>query len=191
MNIRKLLELLVKPGERLSERVVFAGFWAFALQIMSRGLSFIRIIILARLLAPDDFGLIGIVLLMMGILESFTQFGFTQALIQRKGDIQSYLNTAWTVGIVRGLALGGILFASAPLIASFFDAPAVRAMVQVIAAALILKGLENPGMLYLTKELQFRRLLVYQIAVTIAELGTAIAAAIILQNAWALVYEPV
>ena len=51
---------LFEPGETLSQRVVRGGFWVFALRITSRGLTLIRTIVLARVLAPSDFGLVGI-----------------------------------------------------------------------------------------------------------------------------------
>jgi O-antigen/teichoic acid export membrane protein len=186
--MRGELKNLIKPGTRLSQKVAFAGFWASIWRIAARSITFIRIIVLARLLAPGDFGLMGIALLIMGFLETFSQTGFNSALVQKSGNIRSYLDTAWSIAIVRGLILGGILIAVAPLVASFFDTPAAKEIIQVLAAAIIIKGLENVGMVYLTKELQFRRLFVYQMVGGVVELGTAIAAALILRNAWALVY---
>jgi lipopolysaccharide exporter len=64
------------PPEPLSKRVVRGGIWVFALRIISRGLGLIRTIILARLLAPEDFGLVGIAMLAIATLETFSQTGF-------------------------------------------------------------------------------------------------------------------
>ena len=73
--------LLFEPGDTLSQRVVRGGFWVFALRIASRGLTLIRTIVLARVLAPSDFGLRGIALLTMSALETFTQTGFQATLV--------------------------------------------------------------------------------------------------------------
>jgi lipopolysaccharide exporter len=93
------------PGSSLSRRVMHAGFWALALRLSLRSLNTVRTIILARILVPEDFGLMGIALLTMALLETFTQTGFRRALIYRTGDIRTYLDTAWTIGLLRALAI--------------------------------------------------------------------------------------
>ncbi|MBW1612839.1 MAG: oligosaccharide flippase family protein [Deltaproteobacteria bacterium] len=108
-------------SETLSKKVVKGGIWVFALRITSRGLGFIRTIILARLLAPSDFGLLGIAMLAIATLETFSQTGFQAALIQKKDDVESYLDTAWTVSAIRGIVLFLILFFCAPIVAKFFN----------------------------------------------------------------------
>ena len=65
--------------ESLSKKVVRGGIWVFALRITNRGLGFVRTIILARLLAPHDFGLLGIAMLAIATLETFSQTGFQAA----------------------------------------------------------------------------------------------------------------
>ena len=88
----------IKPTsfEPLSKKVVRGGICVFALRFTNRGLGFIRTIILARLLSPHDFGFLGIVMLAISTVQTFSQTGFQAALIQKKEDIESYLNTAWT-----------------------------------------------------------------------------------------------
>jgi len=73
--------LLFEPGDTLSQRAVRGGFWAFALRIADRVFKLIRTIVLARVLAPSDFGLMGIALLTMSALETFTQTGFQTTLV--------------------------------------------------------------------------------------------------------------
>ena len=85
--------LLFEPGDTLSQRVVRGGFWVFALRITNRLFQLIRTIVLARVLAPSDFGPMGIALLTMSALETLTQTGFRAALIQKK-DMEDYLDTA-------------------------------------------------------------------------------------------------
>ena len=100
MNAKKLKEKMkqsLEPSKILSQRVARSGFWVFLLRIVNRGFSLIRLIILARILAPHDFGLMGIALLTMATLETFSQTGFQQALIQKKKDIKSHFDAAWTV----------------------------------------------------------------------------------------------
>ena len=72
-KIKKIANNLITPGETLSQKVVKGGFWVFFLRIVNRGFSLIRLIILARILSPNDFGLMGIALLTMSTLETFSQ----------------------------------------------------------------------------------------------------------------------
>lgn len=153
----RLVRWLLHPGSGLSRRVVHAGLWTFALRITLRIFYTARTIILARVLAPGDFGLMGIALLMMSLLETFTKTGFRAALIQRKGDLQPYLDTTWTVELLRQALLAAVLFLSAPLAASFFDAPAARSIVQVMAIAVLVSGFTNVGTIYFQKELEFQK----------------------------------
>ncbi|GAI24761.1 unnamed protein product, partial [marine sediment metagenome] len=122
-NIKARAKNLLQPGEGLYQRTVRSGAWAFALRITEQVFSITRLIILARILAPNDFGLLGIALLAMMTLETFSQTGFQQALIQKKEDIKGYLDAAWTVSALRGLALFAVLFLVAPYVAIFFNAP--------------------------------------------------------------------
>lgn len=74
------------PDQGLYQRTVRSGAWAFAMRVFERGLGIVKLIILARMLAPNDFGLMGIALLAMACLETFSQMGFQQALIQKKRE---------------------------------------------------------------------------------------------------------
>jgi len=83
-NIGELADNNLQHPESLSKKVVSGGIWVFALRFTSRGLGFVRTIILARLLAPSDFGLLGIAMLAIATLETFSQTGFQAALIQKR-----------------------------------------------------------------------------------------------------------
>ena len=85
-------DLTIPSNQSLSQRVVRGGAWVFALRIIQRVFNLVRIVILARILAPADFGLMGIALLAMAILDTFSQTGFNAALIQKKENVESYLN---------------------------------------------------------------------------------------------------
>ncbi|RKY09559.1 MAG: hypothetical protein DRP66_01880, partial [Planctomycetota bacterium] len=102
-------------------RSVKGGAWLIGLRGFMLLLNFIRLPILLRLLAPYDFGLFHISALVTGMAGSFTEFGLRSALIQRKHNTDTHLNVVWTVGLLRGLVLFGILFFAAPYVAIFFD----------------------------------------------------------------------
>ena len=168
--------------------MVRGGFWVFALRITTRLFGLARTIVLARLLAPADFGLFGIALLAMSALETFSQTGFNAALVQKKKDTKPYLDTVWTVQVVRGMLLALIAFAIAPYVAVFFDATAAKPILQVIAFSVLLAGFGNIGLIYFQKELEFHKTFIYQLSGALADMGVAISAAFLLRSVWALVF---
>jgi lipopolysaccharide exporter len=188
MRLNRIYTWLRHPGESLSQRVVHAGFWAFALRITSRLFGLARTIVLARLLAPNDFGLYGIALLSLSALETFSQTGFDQALIQKKEDTKPYLDTAWTIQVIRGFVLGTLLVVGAPLVGAFFGEPRAVLLVRVLGAAVLLKDLRNIGIVFFRKELEFHKQFLYEFGGTFADLTVAIPAAFILRSVWALVF---
>ncbi|NQS90341.1 lipopolysaccharide biosynthesis protein [Patescibacteria group bacterium] len=174
--------------ESLSHRVVKSVFWVFSLRIVQQLLGLTRLVILARILAPNDFGLMGIALLTMATLETFSQTGFKAALIQKKKDIKSYLDAAWTVLILRGFILFAILYSIAPYVVLFFNTPEAKPIIQVIGLSVLLQAFTNIGVIYFQKELEFNKEFIYQFAGTLADFIVAVSAVLILQNVWALVF---
>ena len=186
-KIKKVFNNLITPSETLSQKVVKGGFWVFFLRIVNRGFSLIRLIILARILAPSDFGLMGIALLTMSTLETFSQTGFQAALIQKKEDIKSYLNSAWTVLILRGFVLFVILYFIAPYTTVFFNIPEAKPIIRVIGFSILFQAFTNIGITYFKKELEFNKEFIYQFTGTLADFVVAVSAVLILKNVWALV----
>ena len=173
---------LEKPETSLSQRVAKGGMWVFALRGLEKGLGLIRLVILARLLAPHDFGLFGIALLAMSTLETFSQTGFQTALIQKKGDITQYLDTAWTVSVIRAVILFVILFFSAPYVAHFFNTPEASLIIKIIGISMLIGGFSNIGTVFFQKELEFNKQFIYRLSTTLAEFVVVISAALLLQS---------
>jgi lipopolysaccharide exporter len=172
----------------LRHRVVKSSVWVFGLRITERLFYFIRIIILARILSPEDFGLLGIAMLTMLTIENFTQTGFHSALIQKQQNIAEYLNASWTVGIIRSIILFILLYIGAPYAATFFGVPHAKAIIQVVGVSILLQSFTNIGVIYFQKNLEFHKQFFYQLSGTLADFIVAVSATLILKNAWALVF---
>jgi O-antigen/teichoic acid export membrane protein len=175
-------------SESLATRVVRGGLWVFALRITNRGLGLIRTIVLARLLAPEDFGLLGVAMLSISTLDTFSQTGFQAALVQKKENVESYLDTAWTVSAVRGVILFVLLFFSSPLVSRFFNSPQATLIIRIIAVTVLLSGLKNIGVIFFEKELEFNKKFFYQLSGALTNFSVAIVLALVLKNVWALVW---
>ncbi len=172
----------------LKKRVARGGAWIFLMRFIDQGLFIIRITILARLLSQYDFGLMGIAMLTLAVLETFSQTGIRDALIQKKENTQEYLNTAWTIAVIRGLVIFTILFLIAPSAAKFFNAPQARLIIQAFGLSALFKAATNIGVINFQKELEFKKQFFYEVSGIVVNFVVMVALAIILRNAWALVF---
>lgn len=188
MRAKKQIGRLFTPGESLSSRVVVSGVWVFLLRVISQVFQLARTVVLARLLAPDDFGLMGITMITMSVLDTFSQTGFQSALIQKKDDIEDYLDSAWTVLALRGIALYALLYLGAPLAAAFYETPAALPVIRVAGLVMVFNSLLSIRVVYFKKELEFRKNFIYLLAGTLVDMAVSIGAAFVLQSIWALVY---
>jgi lipopolysaccharide exporter len=177
-----------RPGESLGYRAIKGGLWMSAFKVSHRGLGLLRTIVLARLLAPHDFGLFGIALLAINFLENFSVTGINAALVQKKQDIEDYLDSAWTVNLIRSLVLFFVLYFGASPVASFFKTPGALEVIRVLAVLQLFNGVENIGTVYFQKEIRFDKLFYLRFIALIVNAAVSIAMAVFLKSVWALVY---
>ncbi|WP_418286656.1 lipopolysaccharide biosynthesis protein [Halorubrum sp. DTA46] len=190
----RLLELLKRlvPGGSVVQRTVKSGVWVSATKISLRASQLLMLVILARLLAPRDFGLMGIALLTLSATRRFTDIGINAALIQDKKDnVDEYLNTTWSLEIGRGLLLFAFLFVSAPTIASVFGEPDAAPILRVLGLIPVLYGLRNPAVVYFQKDLTFHKDFVYQSSGGLVQFVVGVGYALYSPTVWALVFASV
>lgn len=171
----------------LRGRALRAGGWAFGLRIVERTLGLVRTVVLARLLAPEDFGRFGIALLALSALETLSQTGISAALVHRRGELSEYLDTAWTLGLLRSAAIAALLLAGGPTVADFFGEPGAGVYVQALAAAVLLQGAANVGVVRFQRDLEFGRRFWYLLSGTATDLAVSLLVAFLTGSAWALV----
>jgi len=192
--IRKLLGALLRRGKHLvpsggtEEQTVKSGVWMGAMNALNRGLALLTIIVLANLLSPADFGLLGIALLTLSALKKFLKLGLNAALIQDKAtNIDEYLDTAWGLQVGRGIAIAAILVVAAPLVADLFSEPRATDVLRVIAISPVLLAFRNPGVVYFQKNLNFHREFLYRTSGSIVRFCVSLGYAFIEPTVWALV----
>ena len=134
---------------------------------MTRLLGAFRLLILAALLPQTELGLFGIALVVMRLIEQLSQTGMRQALIQREGNIDDYLGTAWVAQITRGICLGIVLFLAASPIEGFFEKDGVAELLRWLAVIPVLQGFFNIGFVHLNRELKFNRVVFHTTVVSI------------------------
>lgn len=171
----------------MSERVVHGGLWQFIERGASRAVNIAQLVVLARLLVPEDFGLFGIALLTQQTLDVLLRIGVDAALIQREERTEDYLNTAWTLKLLKALVVAVCLLLIAPWVAAFFDAPDASPLIRFLAVVILLRGMQNIGAVYFRKEMEFRKQFILRFGGALGNAVVAIALALLLGSVWALV----
>lgn len=138
-------------------RTVIGISWVTAFRVFSRIVTFVRIIVLARILTPMQFGVFGIASLVLSFLEVMLETGINVFLIQEKDDIDKFVNAAWVVSILRGVILFLLIIFMSPLIVMFFKTPAAYHLLFLISIVPLIRGFINPSIVKLQKELQFKK----------------------------------
>lgn len=185
--LRALRRRLVPDGDVVN-RTVTGGVWVGLNTVADRVLQLGTILFLTQFLAPAAFGLFGIALVTQSALQRLTKLGLNTALIQhRDDDVDTYLDTVWTVELVRGLFLGVVLYLSAPFVSTFFGEPRAADMLRVFALFPVVNGLRNPGTVYFVKDLQFHRDVVYKLSGRVVYVLVGVWVGYTTGSVWALV----
>lgn len=150
-------------SQALAQQAGSAFFWK-GLQLAGNKLIFlVRTIILARILAPEDFGLMAIALVAVGFLTGITELGMIPALVQSSQVDEKTYNTAWTVGMLRALAITSVVYLAAPVIALAFAEPRATDLIRGAAFRPILDAAASIKVARLTRELRFRPITVLRL----------------------------
>lgn len=165
-----------------------AGFsWQSIQKLVTAGLGFVKIFILARLLSPEQFGLFSLVMIALGMTESVTQTGVNITMLQSTQPVRYFLNTAFVISIIRGFVIGSLMILMGYGMAAYYQEPTLFPLIAVASLVPIIKGFINPAIVSWQKNFMFARESFY----TILRLGIETAAQIILafhmQSVWALV----
>ncbi|MBP7223211.1 MAG: MOP flippase family protein [Sedimentibacter sp.] len=173
----------------LKQKTVSGLLWSFVDTFAGQGLTFIVGIILARILSPREFGLIGMITIFIAVSESFINSGFSSALIRKKDCTNIDFSTVFYFNLAAGILFFLILFFTAPFIAGFFDEPQLKPIVQVLGIVLIIDSLTLIQRTILTKRIDFK--LQTRISV-IASLGSGVIAIVMAYKGfgvWSLVAQ--
>lgn len=177
----------LRLGNSLKIRAARGGLWLGIAGGGERGLRLVRNMILTRLLAPEVFGLMAIVLAINGAFETFTEIGIKQAIIQNpKGRESTYLNGAWWLSFGRALGLYTIAFFSAPWIADFYGNQELVLLIRVAFLSIIFKGAMSPKAYVAVKDMQFKHWTVINYGGGAIGIVTAVVLAFIIKSVWAL-----
>lgn len=175
-------------SDSLKLKTIRSGFWSIGGNWVSKGLGIIKLIILARLLSPLDFGIISLAVLSINFLNVFSETGIESALIQRGKINNIELDTAWTIALVKAIILFVLLFLSSEWLALYFENETIRPVLKVISFSFLFEGLGNTAIVFFKKDLEFRKPVILEFIADSSSLIVTIVLAFWLRNVWSLVF---
>ena len=146
----------MKEQSTLKKKTVSGLFWSFSDLIANQGIRFIIQIVLARLLLPKDFGIIGMITVFIAVSQSIIDSGFSNALIREKDSSQEDYSTVFYFNLVMAALLYIVLFFSAETISSFFKEPKLVSILRILALVLIINSFGLIQRTMLIKNIDFK-----------------------------------
>lgn len=142
--------------ESLKNKTIKGVGWSAADALLGQGVTFIVGLVLARLLSPDEYGLIGICLIFTTVLNGIVDSGFSNALIRKKDITDEDYNTMFTTNMAISIVLYVLLFVSAPFVSDFFHRVELTALIRVTGLILFFNALSITQVTILTKNIDFK-----------------------------------
>lgn len=160
---------------------------AIAIAWSVRVIGLMSVLVLARVLTPRDFGIVALAMSVLALVDIFSALGLRQALLRIARPDRAHYDTAWTIQLLVLGILAAALVAIAPAAAQFYDEPALGTLIAVLACCFVIDGLSNIGVVDFERHFDFGRDLRMRLSVRLLSFAVTLAAALILQNYWALV----
>lgn len=171
----------------LTNKTIGGVFWAFLERFGAQILQMVIFIVLARLLAPKAFGLMGMLAIFVQLSQSLVDSGFGQALIQKKNTDEIDYSSVFFFNLIISLCLYAILYFSAPKIAEFYRESELINLIRVLGLQFIISAFSLVQIARLTKEVEFKKLMVIKLPSTLLGGTTGIIAAYSGFGVWSLV----
>lgn len=173
----------------LKSKTISGLLWSAVDNFSEQAITFVIGIVLARLLTPAEFGLIGMIAVFIAVSDTFIRSGFSQALIRRRNCTETDYSTVFYFNLGSGILFFLILFLSAPFISSFFNEPQLQALIRVLGLVLVVRSLTIIQSVILTKRIDFKLQTKISVSAAILSGTLSIAMAGMGYGVWSLVVQ--
>lgn len=175
------------PLKGIGRKMATGAAWMVAFKLIERSIGLISTLILARLLLPEDFGLIAMATSVIAVVELLQAFNFDMALIQNQNATNADYDSAWTLNVLLAGACGLLLVAAAFPMSAFYGDPRVEVVLYCLAFGVLAQGFENIGIVAFRKELALHKEFWFLLAKKVVAFGVTVSCAFWLRNYWALI----
>lgn len=173
----------------LKEKTISGMLWSAVERFGYTFIMFLSNLFLARLLSPNDFGLIGMIMVFVAIASIIVDGGFTSALIQKRTINDEDYSTAFHVNIILAIILYVVLYFSAPSVANFYSTPLLADLLRVLGSILIINALSVVQIAKIKRELNFKYLGIVSIVSSLVGCCVGVACAFCSFGVWSLVIQ--
>lgn len=175
----------------LKDQTRLAVYWDFFNKFSTQGFTFLFSIILARLLSPNEFGIIALPLIFLAISQCFIDSGFSAALIRKPQLTEEDLNTAFYFNVVIGAVFYVILFLASPYIADYYEVPILNDLLKISALATIFSPLQSVHLAIFSRNLDYKTPAIISFTCCIFTGIVGVILAYYGYGVWALVFQGV
>ena len=172
----------------LKKQTLSGVFWTFTDTFILRGLSFIASVVLARLLGPTEFGLVGMISVFVAIGNSLVDSGLSASIIRTKEANDQDFSTVFYLNLLMSVLVYGLVFIAAPYIASFFNQDILIPIVRIYCISFIISAFSSIQMAILNKEMKFKKIMQCRLPGTIIGVVVGIAMGYLGYGVWSLVW---
>jgi hypothetical protein len=175
------------PGSASARTIVRSAATAVLIAWSLRLIGLVSVLVLARMLTPQDFGKATLATSVVALVDIFSALGLRQALLRIRAPERAHYDTAWTIQLLVLTVLAVVLMAIGPVAARFYEEPALAAIIAILACCFVIDGLGNIGTVDFERHMNFNRDLKMRVSVRLGSFAVTVTMAVILQNFWALV----
>jgi len=187
--LSRIIQRLRGEDKDLQTRTLKAAFWSFLGSTGNGVIRFTSNLILTRILFPEAFGLMATAMLLMTLVQIFSDTGVKTALIQHEdGASEQFINTSFIITLARNAILFILIVLSIEPLASFYDQPALGPLLWIMSSSFLLEALINPALPILIKDLKIEKQVTYTIGSQLAGFLVTLILAITLRSAQALAW---
>lgn len=178
-------------AESIKNKAVKGVGWSFADNILNQGITFLVGLVLARLLTPEEYGLIGIIMIFIAVFNSIVDSGFSNALIRKTDAKDVDYNTVFITNMGLSVVLFFAMFFSAPSIAKFFNQPQLIPLTKVMASVVIINAFAIIQRTILVKKVDFKTQTKISLIASVTSGVVGIAMAVAGYGVWSLVGQQI
>ncbi|KKE79858.1 lipopolysaccharide biosynthesis protein [Bacilli bacterium] len=179
----------MSTNKQLQKKTLNGLIWSFVDLMANQGIQFIIMIILARLLLPEHFGLLGMVMIFVALSQTVVDSGFSQALIREKNVERIDYSTTFIVNIVFSIFIYTLIYFIAPLVSQFYSESQITRILRVIGLVVFFQAISIVPRTILTRNVDFKTQTKVSITASISSGIIAITLALAGYGVWALVYR--
>lgn len=174
-------------SQSLGDRVLRSATFILIANGIQQSIGIVSMLILARLLTPQDYGIVAAAMLVIHFFDVLSSTGIDDYVLSRKTLEEEELHTAWTIRLAVKVMLASTVVLLAPWFAAFFEQPELKMVLLVAAAIPIIEGLQSPGLLLLRRNFQYRTISLMMVGSKLTAFVAGLSVAIVFRSYWALI----